>query len=318
MSRVAIIGAGLSGLIAGAMLRGEVHSIFERQKTIPNNHHALLRFRSQSVGDATGIPFRRVQVMKWVQGCGNPITDAAEYALKVTGKATLRSITGATGRLEERFIAPPNFIERCAANVSAAFEGGCEFTAPEDILSIGGPVISTVPMPTLMRVLDYPGERPAFRNRAGWVIRAELDPLFVDMCATIYFPLLALPYYRASITGCDLIVEGVGMPPSSTDAADMILATLGAFGLGHVARTERWVERLPWEVVTQAYAKILPTDDAARKRFIIWATEEFGVYSLGRFATWRPGLLLDDLVQDVRLIQRMIGGDPSHTYSARK
>jgi large conductance mechanosensitive channel len=37
------------------------------------------------------------------------------------------------------------------------------------------------------------------------------------------------------------------------------------------------------------------------------ATINYGVYSLGRFATWRAGLLMDDLVQDVQKIDRWIG-----------
>ncbi|MCI0527575.1 MAG: hypothetical protein L0Y56_09050, partial [Nitrospira sp.] len=56
----------------------------------------------------------------------------------------------------------------------------------------------------------------------------------------------------------------------------------------------------------QSYSKILPTDNDARREFMHWATKNHNVYSLGRFATWRPGLLLDDLVQDVRLISKWI------------
>ncbi len=51
--------------------------------------------------------------------------------------------------------------------------------------------------------------------------------------------------------------------------------------------------------------KILPIDEDVRKRFIMWASDKHQVYSLGRFATWRPGLLLDDVVNDVRVIQRI-------------
>jgi hypothetical protein len=60
------------------------------------------------------------------------------------------------------------------------------------------------------------------------------------------------------------------------------------------------------EIKQQTYAKALPIDEAERRRFIMWASEEKGVYSLGRFATWRPNLLLDDVVNDVRVIQRLI------------
>ena len=65
----------------------------------------------------------------------------------------------------------------------------------------------------------------------------------------------------------------------------------------------------------QLYAKILPIPEETRKRFILWATERHNIYSLGRFATWRPGLLMDDLVNDIRVIQRVA---ERGTYDHRK
>ena len=47
-------------------------------------------------------------------------------------------------------------------------------------------------------------------------------------------------------------------------------------------------------------------DEELRKDFIYWATDKHNIFSLGRFATWRPGLLLDDLVKDIRLIDKWI------------
>ena len=55
----------------------------------------------------------------------------------------------------------------------------------------------------------------------------------------------------------------------------------------------------------QRYGKILPFDEEERQAFILWATETFGIYSLGRFATWRQ-ILLDDLVRDIGVIKRLI------------
>ncbi len=54
----------------------------------------------------------------------------------------------------------------------------------------------------------------------------------------------------------------------------------------------------------QKFSKIIPVNEEARKRFMHWATVKHNIYSLGRFATWRPNLLLDDLVNDVRLIEK--------------
>ena len=47
---------------------------------------------------------------------------------------------------------------------------------------------------------------------------------------------------------------------------------------------------------------------------MLWASEKFGIYSFGRFATWRPGLLLDDLIHDLTVIRRLAN---EGTYSKR-
>ena len=50
--------------------------------------------------------------------------------------------------------------------------------------------------------------------------------------------------------------------------------------------------------------KIVPLPDAARKRLLFRLTHEHGIYSLGRFATWR-NVLLDDVVNDIAVIKRL-------------
>jgi hypothetical protein len=66
--------------------------------------------------------------------------------------------------------------------------------------------------------------------------------------------------------------------------------------------------------VPQSYAKIAPMDETLRRNFIYWASTVTGrAYQLGRFATWRPRLLLDDLVHDVRLIEGW-ATSPSSSY----
>ena len=66
------------------------------------------------------------------------------------------------------------------------------------------------------------------------------------------------------------------------------------------------------------YQKIAPIPERDRQEILMHLTQEHNIYSLGRFATWRPGLLLDDIVQDVRRIQSMINGDSSLIYNRRK
>jgi hypothetical protein len=310
MEKFKVIGAGMAGLLAAAFLRDGCSRIVESQKEIPNNHSALLRFRSSIVGDCVNIPFRQVSVIKGVVGhTGNPVGDAAAYSLKTNGTATLRSVLSAKGEAEKRYIAPPDFISQLAAKVSCPVDFGSGFRLdPEDRT----PIISTMPMPSLMNALGYDSKGIDFRSVNGFTITAKLDK--TNLCATLYFTNPELPYYRASITDDRLIVEFAFPNNTMEEAAQAMLSIeqespfntisylhhiLVHFGMNGDMIIDEPVIR------HQKYSKILPIDDVPRKRFILWASETFGIYSLGRFATWRPTLLLDDIINDVRSIQRM-------------
>ena len=318
-----IIGAGAAGLLAGAMLRDECATITEAAPSLPHNHSALLRFRSSIVGDALGIPFRRVSVIKAVAGAylSNPICDALAYSVKTTGWATARSILSARGEIEERYIAPPDFIERMARKVTAVMLFNSPWDFGQERASHHLPLISTIPMPALAAALRYEG-LPEFPAVHGITLRATLRD--VDAHATLYFPHDNVPFYRASITGDRLILEYAmpGHSPAVVDYAiekisagsrdiyEDIRLAFAAFGLDAIHQEYDNVE-----LKAQRYMKILPIENDARERFILWASENHNVYSLGRFATWRPGLLLDDIVNDVRVIQRIAAGT---SYAKRK
>ena len=54
------------------------------------------------------------------------------------------------------------------------------------------------------------------------------------------------------------------------------------------------------------YGKLLPIEEKVRKEFILYLTQKYNIFSVGRFATWRQ-LLLDDIVDDINVIDNMIG-----------
>lgn len=317
-----IAGAGLAGLIAANMLRNSVTAIGEVQSGIPNNHSALLRFKSSVVGDAVNIPFRKVRVMKATQPWRNPVADALAYSVKCTGTVNLRSSITANGEVEERFIAPMDFIQQLARGIeSSKFAFNANIVQP---VFNEEPLISTIPMPSLMRILGWQ-PKSEFRSVDGYTVVADLpSELGVDVCATVYLPDPSVPAYRVSITDSRLIIEVAGegckivpLSEAATSSAliTVIMEPLRSLGvLGHVP------SQLVMDTATvrpMKYAKILPIDEAERKAFIMHASEHFNIYSLGRFATWRPKLLLDDLVNDIRVIQRIAAGDSSHRYAAR-
>ena len=292
MTAVDVIGAGMAGLLAAAMLRKQCSGVFDVAPELPNNHSAVLRFRSSVVADSLGIPFRRVQAIKAIEPWRNPIADAMAYSIKTNGTATLRSVLSADGKVSERYIAPPDLVARMAAAVEAPIEFGYDypFWAFND-----RPTISTVPMPLLMDELGY-NRRVEFRSRSGHNVVAQLEG--VDAYCSLYVPDPANAAARISITGSQLIAECYG-ERKPDDPLFFAQECAGRMGLRHSCVVSA-------EVKDQRYAKILPIDEDERRRFVMWASEEHGIYSLGRYATWRPGLLLDDVVNDVRVIQRLI------------
>jgi len=313
-----IIGAGLAGLVAGKILADRKPLLIEKQEKLPHNHKAVLRFRSDLVSQATGIPFRKVRVLKAICGSlGNSVADAMAYSYKVTGQYTPRSILS----LEpvDRYVAPGDFIKRlAAAQHNIAFgKDGVAF-----VRGSRSPVISTMPMPVLMNAFGYDGPRPsAWGERRGWTITGRIpSELVCDLFCTIYFPSADHPMYRASITGRDVMIEGM-MPedehslPTDKERDRIAGDALRAMGI-YCSYHGEW-RRWGWESHEAKYQKLgqLTTVDRERaKAFIMWATREHNVYSLGRFATWRPGLLLDDVVQDVQIVRKLIEGGSDYEW----
>ncbi len=311
--KIIVVGAGMAGLLAGCMLRSDCEYIQESQPSLPNNHSALLRFRSSVVGDTLGIEFKKVNVLKTIAPWRNPMADALSYAKKATGTYALRSSLTAKSELEERFIAPGNLIEMMAERVQSPIK----FNKSVDFKSLKGkPVISTIPMPALMKALEYPrADKVDFNYSHGANINAILENC--KFYGTVYVPNPEIDFTRISITGDRLTIEFSGM-----DAVDLTFENnrymseaLSILGM-KIAGKKLLVDVKDIEVSNQKYAKILPIDDDERKRFIVWATDKFNIYSLGRFATWRPSVLLDDVVKDIRLIKNLIR--KGHSYDQKK
>lgn len=297
-----VVGAGMAGLLASAMLRGECAGVYERAPALPNNHSAVLRFRSSVVGDTLGIPFKKVRVIKAVHPYINPIAEAIAYSIKTNGTASLRSSISARGEVDDRYIAPVDLVMQMGRMSVDKIAFNVEFKNQFE-----GPVISTMPMPALMDALDY-SQRGSFDfgSYTGTNIIVKLRNC--DIYSTLYVPDPEVRYNRVSITGDEMIIEIRGTIDAEQASKIIIDAMLGCgftdpdFALSYSVREQR-------------YAKILPIEDAARKRFIQWASRERGVFSLGRYATWRPGLLMDDIVNDVRVIQRIVRDHHSYDHT---
>jgi hypothetical protein len=287
------------------MLRGECSAIYEKQAEIPKNHSAVLRFRSSVVGDALNIPFKEVKVTKAIHPWKNPIADAMAYSIKTNGTPTMRSILTAKSETETRFIAPDDLVENMASRVYAPinFNENIDrafFRNPDR----AEPIISTLPMPVLMRLLDYKVKLD-FTALPGRNYIAVVDGM--EAYCSLYVPTPDFPAYRISLSGHYMIVESSMLMGKVSGDRKFVSDCADLMGLDPKSIVD-------FEVKNQRQAKILPINDDARKRFILWATEKYNVYSLGRFATWRPGLMMDDVVKDVRVIQKLAGGGSNYNY----
>lgn len=292
----------MAGLLAANLLRHRDPLVVEAQGELPNNHSAVLRFRTPTVGEALGIQFRRVNLVKAVIPWRNPVADAMAYSMKVLGKyRSDRSLSMPAGTSSsERWIAPRDLVERMASRLrpdQIQFGKAWNF----DVKFMGKP-ISTIPMPVLMTALGYHGRRPDFSYRHGVNVVARVANC--DAFVSVYVPNPDQVFSRVSITGDELIVEVPGYDRTileKTNINTLVVDALKLLGVG-------WSDVSDIEVKEQRYAKIEEIDDQERRAFIFWASSHTGqAFSLGRFATWRPHLLLDDLLRDIRLIDGWIG-----------
>lgn len=292
-----IYGAGMAGLLAGHMLRRYEPVICEAQPELPHNHSAVLRFRSLAVSEATHIPFREVIVHKavmWEAELCNHATLAMQnmYSNKVVGIIRNRSIINTESAV--RYIAPPDFIAQLAKGLDI------HYATPllaSDIKYNEEPAISTIPMKLMMRMVGVEHDKRMFRHSPIWTLNAELAG-DINVYQTIYYPENDYQWYRASITGNWLTVEFIDQPEENL-ANQYIEFILSHFGLA------RMLLKGPAKWKRQEYGKLIPIADHLRHHFIDSLTEQFNIYSLGRFGTWRQ-ILLDDIVNDVRVIDQLI------------
>ena len=294
-----ILGAGLSGLIAAAINPNAV--VYEAGTQEAQSHRAVLRFRSSAVGDAVGIPFRKVRVYKgiWHEGLFQQpnIQMSNLYSYKVTGGYYDRSIWNIDAA--DRYIAPEDFILQLIDQVGYRVH----WSTPATELPVERPVVSTIPM---SKMAEFAGIEIPKSTKFGFspinVQRFRVKK--ADVFQTIYFPSPATAVYRASITGNLLIVESIDdkiYPPIDLDEV------LFAFGLTYddVSVIDAMHK--------QSYGKIAPIDETLRRHVVEQLSHRHQVYSLGRFATWR-NLLLDDVLEDLKVIKRLVNAD---TYTKR-
>ncbi|MAE81422.1 MAG: hypothetical protein CMB80_01710 [Flammeovirgaceae bacterium] len=301
-----IYGAGMAGLLAANSLRRFKPVIKEAQSALPNNHSALLRFRTANVGATCGIPFKKVNVTKAISyekklHTTPTIFFSNLYSGKVTGAVESRSINDID--ISERYIAPLNLVELMAGNCDIEYDA----TLSADMLPFDNtvPVISTIPMPVIMKIVGW-HNIPEFKFKKIWTQSGIIDEPDVSVYQTIYYPDPMATHYRISVIGNVVIAEH-SKKPEFAPGPVLMGALRDDFGINATRIADI-------KSSEQKYGKILPIDERLRKEFIFHLTKEHGIYSLGRFATWRQ-LLLDDIVDDVAVIEKFIESDAVYDIS---
>lgn len=312
-----IYGAGMSGLLAAHMLRRFEPVVHEAASELPNNHAALLRFRSNAVSEATGIPFKKVLVKKAVyndtndliQDCAT-IRDENCYSFKVTGEIKGRSIKSLAPA--ERYIAPPDFISQLAKGINIEYNSALKEVVKYNHQSM----ISTIPMNVLMNVVGW-SDAPAFKYQEIAVVTATIEYPNIEIYQTIYYPYRNIPAYRASITGNKLIIEFINDESYNFAGCSQTVLELSAKSyLMHFINSDLAGQAVLKDIgyKIQKYGKLINSTGKLGREFICAMTDLYGIYSVGRFATWRQ-VLMDDVVKDIKIVESMI--DDRDSYSRR-
>ena len=294
-----IIGAGISGMLAAQYFRSKEPIIIEKKESLPNNHKALLRFRSDAVSNLTGIRFKKVKVRKMIVHDGIKVTESNfylnnMYSMKVTGCIRSRSAIDLTP--VERYIAPDYFVNKLSNGLNIEYGTDATKFIEKQMEDDSEPLISTMPINTLAEILSYPLKSNP-RTTSIWTITFLIGGLDIDVYQTIYYPEAGLDIYRLSITGSKVIAE-FNVPVTEV-VLNMIKYLLeNDFAISGF-------EVVDLESGYQKHGKLIPDNNDEIKDFVGTITRDYNIYSLGRWATHRQ-ILMDDVVKDIRIIDNMI------------
>jgi hypothetical protein len=297
-----IVGAGSAGVIAESFFRkrGFDTVIIEREgaKTFLQNHHAIMRLRDRRITEHISCSLEEIEVEKAVFHEGK-LYDKPNmllnnlYSLKVYNEIGKRSLSS-LGKVK-RFLLDTSkiFSSNVEPRTGTLKEIKNKTAFLEDGSSIGYDIcISTIPMPSILSITGI-----------KTVEKFEYLPIIVQtyelninstVHQTIYFtePGLCWPY-RVSLERKKMIFES--MDDFGEDEWNYCLS---AFGLdfSHVDFLFK---------KDQKYGKIITINEQERRVLMAVLTNKHSIYSLGRYATWRP-LRIDHLFDDLEKIWLLV------------
>ena len=158
------------------------------------------------------------------------------------------------------------------------------------------PIISTIPMPIIMKIVGWKNI-PEFKYKTIWSQKTIIKKPEVMINQTIYYPDPFVDFYRISITNNIVTTEYIKEPHNA--GPDIMGALRDDFGI-------EAKELSPIIMSEMKYGKLLPIDEKIRKEFILYLTQKYNIFSIGRFSTWRQ-ILLDDIVKDIKIVEGLLG-----------
>ena len=283
--------AGLTGCLAACLIPDS--EILDTDSA-PVLHKAVLRFRSDEISKATGIPFKKIKVTKAVFDGEmfmpwSPML-ANQYSMKVIDGLYDRSIEN----LEPvtRWLAPSDFHEQLIEMIGNRIHWNHEAYLDPTLYKEN--IISTLSLPINMQIVGQ-GDIVNLATHFNSIYVTTINVCIpCEVHQTVYFPDPSSSVYRVTLEGQKMIIE------STAELEDGEYEWIpGVFGLRF---DDFSMESFNYK---QKIGKIAPVDDNLRKELIHLLTENHGIYSLGRTAVWK-NILLDDCLQDIHRIQGMI------------
>ena len=198
-----IIGAGHAGLIAAQLLNWHEPVVFEKQPKLPENHHSVLRMKTDLLSQVLGLPLRRVHVLRETvtKHYRTKVATSVAYSHKNTGTyQSDRSLTD--GEDSHRYLYMGQLSQALARGVDIKYSREVNF---ENAFYVKEqPIVSTIPMPFLMHLLKYPKD-PDWEvdwgeyAKNGYVGKARMP--WMDVYATVYYPDPFIPWSRIHCNG---------------------------------------------------------------------------------------------------------------------
>jgi hypothetical protein len=305
--KVIIIGDGLAGRIAHHAMKSmlgkdDVIEVYDarREDSVTENHHAVLRIRDPQTALYLGADIEEIEVTKGIFWNGDVLNEASVlhnnlYSKKLGNSLQNKSIRslGACKRYLLHNISKLDSVQRGKKFVGFADVGEAIFedTDTGNMINVKyDAIISTIPMPMMLSMSGI-----AFKDKfTCHPIYVTTGKLMVksDVHQTLYFPDPSMGAYRATIQGDKFIIESIGTNPKEYPFV------FNGFGLYN---EDYSVDK----TVEQKNGKMILIDESNRKKHITKLTDEYNIFSFGRFAIWKP-IRTDHLIPDIDRIKSMM------------